>query len=179
MVFPDFIDPRTPPGVVVAMVAAALLLDLLDFSKGCRNVACVFLVVYVTLVALKTLQRTLLYFRRAVFEKTQGTVTECTISRIVMEYPRLVKLRYAYVWNGVTYSSTAISPYFNFYSDTVKQVRQRSLSLEVGQTLEVLVNTKKPREAYLEMERLPADIGYGVLSLGMVLTVAVLKYVFA
>ncbi len=90
-----------------------------------------------------------------------------------------MNLRYEYLWNGVTHSGNIISPYFNFYSDMVQQVRQRSLSLEVGQTLEVLVNTKKPREAYLEMERLPADIGYGVLSLGMVLAVAVLKYVFA
>ena len=173
-----YVSPRTPPGAVVAMVLAAVLAKS-DFSPVRWSFATLLFLLYITFVTTQTLRCALLYFRRADFEKIQGAVAECTISRAVEQYPRLVKLRYEYVWNGVTYSSTAISPYFNFYSDTVKQVRQRSLSLEVGQTLEVLVNTKKPREAYLEMERLPADIGYGVLSLGMVLAVAVLKYVFA
>ena len=173
-----YVSPRTPPAVVVAMVLAAVLVKG-DFSPVRWSVPALLFYVYIAFVATQTLRRVLMYVRRKHFEKIQGRVAVCAISHTALQYPRLVNLRYEYVWNGVTYSNTAISPYFNFYSDTVKQVRQRSFSLEVGQTLEVLVNTKKPREAYLEMVRLPADIGYGVLSLGMVLTVAVLKYVFA
>ncbi len=173
-----YVSPRTPPGVVVAMVLAAVMLKS-DFFPFRRSFATLLFLLYITFVTTQTLRRVLLYFRRKHFEKIQGRVAECAISHTALQYPRLVNLRYEYIWNGVTHSGNIISPYFNFYSDMVQQVRQRSLSLEVGQTLEVLVNTKKPREAYLEMERLPADIGYGVLSLGMVLAVAVLKYVFA
>ena len=173
-----YVSPRTPPAVVVAMVLAAVLVKS-DFSPVRWSLPALLFYLYMAFVATQTLRRVLLYFQRTHFEKTQGRVVECTISHTAVQYPRLVNLRYEYLWNGVMYSGGTISPYFNFYSDMVGQVRQRRLSLEVGQALDVLVNTRNPREAYLEMERLPADIGYGVLSLGMVLSVAVLKYVFA
>ncbi len=66
-----YVSPRTPPGVVVAMVLAAVMLKS-DFSPFRWSFATLLFLLYINFVTTQTLRRVLLYFRRKHFEKIQG-----------------------------------------------------------------------------------------------------------